>query len=82
LRFARLAAGEENRFIVLLGDQRTITVSGHALTYVPGAHPNDQGSYGILSRTPSGEVLVALFRVTEVIGVFRGDIQEPLGTAK
>ncbi len=77
MRFCTSSAGDGNRFTVLLRDMRTVTVSGHALTYVENAsNKTDYGSYGILSRTDGGEVLVALFRVSEVIGVFSGDIRE------
>jgi hypothetical protein len=78
MRFSRSSAGEGNRFTVLLRDQRTVTVFGHTLQYVQNtANPTDHGSYGILSRADGTEVLVALFRVSEVIGVFSGDLREP-----
>ena len=83
MRLSRSTAGDGNRFTVLLRDKRTVTVFGHALKYVQNAsNQTDYGSYGILSRTDSGEVLVALFRVSEVIGVFSGDIREPGGKAE
>lgn len=78
MRFASNSASEGNRFTVLLRDNRIVTVLGHALKYVQNASNNtDYGSYGILSRTDRGEVLVALFPVSEVIGVFSGDMCEP-----
>ena len=78
MRFASSSASEGNRFTVLLRDNRIVTVLGHALKYVQNASNNtDYGSYGILSRTDRGEVLVALFPVSEVIGVFSGDMCEP-----
>ncbi len=78
MRFSRSSAGEGSRFTVLLRDKRTVTVFGHAVQYVPGmqSNSNDSGSYGILSRVGGTEVLVALFRVSEVIGVFSGDLRE------
>jgi hypothetical protein len=78
MRFSRSSAGDGNRFTVLLRDKRTVTVFGHAVKYVPGmqSNPNDSGSYGILARAGGDEVLVALFQVTEVIGVFSGDLRE------
>ena len=83
VRFSRSSAGDGNRFTVLLRDKRTVTVFGHALKYIQNAsNSTDYGSYGILSRTDGGEVLVALFRVEEVIGVFSGDIREPGGSAE
>ncbi len=83
MRFSRSSAGNGNHFTVLLRDKRTVMVYGHALKYVQNAsNTTDYGSYGILSRTDGGEVLVALFRVSEVIGVFSGDIREPGGSAE
>ncbi len=62
-------------FTVLLRDNRVVTVRGHGLKYLPNAsNPADQGSYGILLREGE-EVLVALFRVSEVTGVFSGDLR-------
>lgn len=81
LRFSRIIAGDGNRFTVLLRDQRTVTVSGHELKYIQNAsNQTDYGSYGILSRSSGGEVLVALFRVSEVVGVFSGDLRESDGS--
>lgn len=83
MRFSRDSAGDGNRFTVLLRDKRTVTVFGHALKYVQNAsNQTDYGSYGILSRAAGIEVLVALFRVSEVIGVFSGDLREPGGSAE
>jgi hypothetical protein len=78
MRFSRSSAGDGSRFTVLLRDNRTVTVFGHALKYIQGmsSNPNDSGSYGILSRVGGAEVLVALFRVSEVTGVFSGDLSE------
>jgi hypothetical protein len=65
----------EKEFKVLLCDQRVVTVRGHSLTFVQNAaNPHDHGSYGIVLRTGEKEVLVALFRVVEVRGVFSGDM--------
>jgi hypothetical protein len=82
MRFSRSSAGVANLFTVLLRDQRTVTVHGHALKYIQNAsNQTDYGSYGILARGSGGEVLVALFRVSEVIGVFSGDLRESGGSA-
>ncbi|MGL6097925.1 MAG: hypothetical protein ACRC7O_19255 [Fimbriiglobus sp.] len=81
MRFSRSSAGDGNRFTVLLRDQRTVTVYGHALKYIQNpSNPTDYGSYGILCRGSGGEVLAALFRVSEVIGVFSGDLRESGGS--
>lgn len=78
MRFSRISADDGIPFTVLLRDKRTVTVFGHALKYVQDAsNQSDHGSYGILSRTADTAVLVALFRVSEVIGVFSGDLREP-----
>lgn len=78
MRFSTMSAGDRNRFTVLLRDKRTVTVFGHALKYVENAsNTTDSGSYGILSRADGGEVLIALFRVSEVIGVFSGEMTDP-----
>lgn len=75
MRFSRSSAGDGNRFTVLLRDQRTLTVFGHALTYIQHAsNSTDCGSYGILSRAEGKEELVALFRTSEVIGIFSGGL--------
>ena len=66
----------EKEFKVLLCDQRVVTVRGHSLKLVQNpANPQDYGSYGIVLRSGDQEVLVALFRVVEVKGVFSGDMQ-------
>ena len=67
--------GSEKEFKVLLSDQRVITVRGHSLKFVENvANPHDHGSYGIVLRAGDQEVLVALFRVIEVKGVFSGEM--------
>lgn len=80
LRFSGITIGDGRQFTVLLRDQRIVMVRGHALRYIPhDSNPSDAGSYGILSRDPGGEIMVALFRVSEVIGVYHGDLDEPGG---
>ncbi len=77
MRFSRSSVGDGNRFTVLLRDRRTVTVYGHALKHVQNdSNAADGGSYGILARADGGEVLVALFRVSEVVGVFAGELLE------
>jgi hypothetical protein len=70
-------AQDGNReFTVLLHNDRIVTVRGHALQYLPNtANPSDYGTYGVLTRSGKGEILVALFRVAEVTGIFDGDIR-------
>ena len=72
---ASAVPGAASKFTVLLRDNRTVTVYGHTLRYVPhAAAPADAGSYGVVSRVDGAEVLVALFPLSEVRGVFRGDL--------
>lgn len=79
MRFSQTSHHDASRFTVLLRDQRTVTVVGHAVKYVAGplSHPDETGSYAIVSRVGSEEVFVALFRVSEVIGVYSGEIRDP-----
>jgi len=63
-------------FTVLLRDNRLVRVRGHGLQYLQNAsNPTDLGSYGVLLRSSEGEILVALFRVSEVTGIFSGDLR-------
>jgi hypothetical protein len=64
------------QFTVLLRDDRVVTVRGHSLKHVQhAANPTDPGSYGILLRAGEDEVLIALFRVSEVTGIFSGELR-------
>lgn len=76
VRFSRVSTGDESRFTVLFRDDRTVTVVGHAVTFIPGmqSNANESGSYGILSRVGNAEVLIAIFPVSEVLGVFSGEL--------
>jgi hypothetical protein len=66
----------DKMFKVLLRDQRMVVVRGHSLTFIPNAtNPNDAGSYGIVARLDGREELVAVFRASEVTGVFDGTLQ-------
>ena len=77
LRYAGEFGGQPRKFTVLLHDKRVVAVHGHSLKYVPNdSNPNDLGSYGILCRIEGTEILVALFRVMEVIGIFSGEMPE------
>jgi hypothetical protein len=73
---------EVREFTVLLRDSRVITVSGSGLKYVQNAgNPSDYGSYAVLAPSAGGAVIVALFRVSEVTGIFSGDMQRPRESA-
>jgi hypothetical protein len=66
----------ERTFTVLLRDRSVVTVRGYRLNYLPNtATSADPGSYAILSRTDGRETTVALFRVSEVTGIFSGEMR-------
>jgi hypothetical protein len=58
-------------FTVLLKDGRVATVRGHSLKHLP---TGEGLLYGIISRTADEEVFVALFKSSEVVGIFHGEI--------
>ncbi|MCC6421023.1 MAG: hypothetical protein IT429_22530 [Gemmataceae bacterium] len=66
--------GSLKNFTVLLRDNRTVTVRGTGLQYVASGSPTDYGSYAILAPGACGEAVVAFFRVSEVTGIFSGEI--------
>lgn len=70
------------QFQVLLRDNRTVSVRGHGLRYLRNpSNPSDLGSYAVVTRTGQGEVVVALFRVAEVTGIFNGGRVEAAQTS-
>jgi hypothetical protein len=63
-------------FHVLLHDNRIVNVRGYSIKYLPSqSSPSDVASYGILSRIAGQEVFVAMFRASEVTGIFSGGIE-------
>src|SRR5262245_6726038 len=62
-------------FTVLLKDGRTVAVRGHGLKHWPATVAGESGAYGVVLRTVSEEVVVALFKVLEVIGIFHGEVR-------
>ncbi len=62
-------------FTVLLKDGRTVSVRGHALKQWQPTVSGDSGSFGVVIRAAREEVLVALFRTGEVVGIFEGELQ-------
>jgi hypothetical protein len=62
-------------FTVLLKDGRNVAVRGHSIKLWPATITGESGSYGVVMRTAREEVLVAVFKVIEVIGIFHGEIQ-------
>jgi hypothetical protein len=78
MRFSRSSVGAGSRFTVLLRDKHGDGLRSRA--EVPAGNVNKSQRYWLLwnlSRAGDMEYLVGLFRVSEVIGVFNGDIREP-----
>ncbi len=68
-------------FTVLLKDDRVVSVRGHSLKIFPPSIPGESGSYGVVIQSAGEEVLVALFKIFEVIGIFSGKIGPDRKTA-
>lgn len=68
-------------FTVLLNDGRKVLVRGQGLKQLPGISQDDRGSFGIVLRSEGEEVLVALFKADETVGIFHGEIQSDRKTA-
>lgn len=62
-------------FTVLLKDGRLVAVREQGLKHLPATISGESGSYGIVVRTESEEVLVALFATQEVVGIFHGEMR-------
>src|SRR5438128_1592002 len=70
------------QFKVLLRDNRIVTVRGHALQYLQNpSNPSDLGSYAVLARAGEENFVVALFRVSEVTGIFSGGLETACASA-
>lgn len=62
-------------FTVLLKDGRMLSVQGHGIKQFPlPSSDGDNSAYGIIIRTGGEEVLVGLFKVFEVVGIFNGEV--------
>jgi hypothetical protein len=68
-------------FTVLLKDGRVVAVRGHCLKHWPPTLAGESGSYGIVLRIADEEVVVALFKMLEVIGIFHGEMRSDRKTA-
>lgn len=76
------SAEELRQFKVLLRDKREVTVCGHSLEHVPGKEsPEDPALYRVVIRSGDRDILVALFRASEVTGIFCGDLREACESA-
>lgn len=61
-------------FTILLQDGRVVAVRGHSLKHSP--HPvAGQDVYGIVIRDAHQEVVVALFKSSDVAGIFHGEVR-------
>jgi hypothetical protein len=61
-------------FTVLLRDGRVVAVRGNTLRYVP--HPvAGQDVYSVVVHAEGEELLVALFKSADVVGVFHGELR-------
>lgn len=62
-------------FTVLLKDGRTVAVRGQGLKHFPSTGSGEDGSYGVIARVGNEELLLALFKVVEVVGIFHGELR-------
>lgn len=62
-------------FTVLLKDGGVVAVRGHGLKHWPPTVTGESGSYGVVVRTGSEEVLIALFKILDVVGIFHGELR-------
>jgi hypothetical protein len=69
------AGGDVRDFTILLKDDRIVSVRGHGLRMFPPTVPGGGGSYGVIERSRGEEILVALFSIPEVVGIFSGEIR-------
>jgi hypothetical protein len=60
-------------FTVLLHDGKVVAVRGHELRLMPATGANE--SYGVVGRAKDREELIALFRTSEVDGIFHGELR-------
>lgn len=61
-------------FTVLLRDGRTVAVRGHSLRHVPHAIAG-QDVYDIIVRNGDAEMSIALFKSSDVAGIFHGELR-------
>lgn len=69
-------AKEIREFTVLLKDGRVLTVRGHNVKQLPPVIDGAVGSYGVVARVADEEVLIAIFQVHDVIGIFHGEMRD------
>ena len=61
-------------FTVLLKDGRVASVRGQSLRILPNPGTGEGPLYGIITRTAAEEAIVALFKGSEVVGIFQGEL--------
>ena len=64
-------------FTVLLVDGRSLAVRGHGLTLIANPAAGEPSLLAIIDRAKGQEEYVALFRSTEIVGIFRGELRSP-----
>jgi hypothetical protein len=62
-------------FTVLLRDGRVAAVRGQGLKYLAPTIQGESGSYGVIVRSRGEEVLVGLFKIIEIVGIFHGEVR-------
>lgn len=62
-------------FTVLLHGGRVVSVRGHELKHLPGSGSGDKDSYGIIVRAAAREELIAVFKASDVDGIFHGEMR-------
>jgi hypothetical protein len=69
------AGGGIRDFTILLKDDRIVSVRGEGLRLFPSAVPGGGGSCGVIAHAGGEEILIALFSIPEVVGIFSGEIR-------
>ncbi len=72
-----IASSDEKfrEFTVLLKDGRSVAVRGDGLKLLSNAETGDGLHYGIVIRADNEDIIVALVKSSEVVGIFQGEMQ-------
>jgi hypothetical protein len=68
------APNELKEFTVLMKDGRVVTVRGQALKHSAHSIPGED-VYGIVIGSGADEAIIALFKSSDVSGIFHGDVR-------
>jgi hypothetical protein len=67
---------EVKEFTVLLKEKGMVKVRGRGLKWIQAQHRGEGGGvFAVVDRSQEGEVIVAMFRNDDVIGIFNGVLQ-------